>query len=137
MTRNMSLGYLRIESTDVAAWREFGVRALGMVEGRGPGPGALYLRMDDFPARFVVVPGESDRLLASGWEVGSQADLAALAARLEAAGVPVKAGSAAEQAARRVAGLISFEDPSGHQLECFWGAGLDNRPAFCPYGINF
>ena len=32
-----SLGYLRIESTDVGAWREFGVRMLGMVEGRGPG----------------------------------------------------------------------------------------------------
>ena len=31
-----SLGYLRIESTDVAAWREFGVQILGLVEGRGP-----------------------------------------------------------------------------------------------------
>src|SRR5215468_5610807 len=57
MTRNLSLGYLRIESVDVAAWREFGVRALGMVEGRGPDPDALYLRMDEFPARLVIVPG--------------------------------------------------------------------------------
>ena len=32
-----SLGYLRIESPDVGAWREFGVRVLGMAEGRGPG----------------------------------------------------------------------------------------------------
>ena len=31
-----SLGYLRIESPDVGAWREFGVRVLGMAEGRGP-----------------------------------------------------------------------------------------------------
>ena len=31
-----SLGYLRIESADVAAWREFGVRILGLTEGRGP-----------------------------------------------------------------------------------------------------
>src|SRR5256885_11655035 len=57
-----SLGYLRIESADVAAWREFGVRVLGMAEGRGPEPDALYLRMDDFPARLVVVPGEQERL---------------------------------------------------------------------------
>jgi 3,4-dihydroxy-9,10-secoandrosta-1,3,5(10)-triene-9,17-dione 4,5-dioxygenase len=137
MTEIRSLGYLRIESTDPNAWRDFGTKLLGMTEGRGPEPGAVYLRMDDFPARFVVVPGESDRLLASGWEVASQVDLAALAARLEAAGVPVKVGSPDELAARRVAGLISFEDPSGHQLECFWGAGLDNRPAFSPYGIKF
>jgi len=137
MTEIRSLGYLRIEATDPNAWRDFGTKLLGLTEGRGPEPGAVYLRMDDFPARFVVVPGESDRLLASGWEVASQADLAALATRLEAAGVPVKAGSPDELAGRRVAGLISFEDPSGHQLEVFWGAGLDNRPAFCPYGIKF
>ena len=30
-----SLGYLRIESAGAAAWREFGVRVLGMSEGRG------------------------------------------------------------------------------------------------------
>ena len=39
MTAIRSLGYLRIEATDVPAWREFGVRMLGMVEGRGPRPG--------------------------------------------------------------------------------------------------
>jgi 3,4-dihydroxy-9,10-secoandrosta-1,3,5(10)-triene-9,17-dione 4,5-dioxygenase len=69
MTPIASLGYLRIESADVPAWREFGVRVLGMVEGRGPDPDAVYLRMDEFPARLVILPGEQDRLLASGWEV--------------------------------------------------------------------
>ena len=33
-----SLGYLRISSPDVGAWREFGVRVLGMAEGAGPTP---------------------------------------------------------------------------------------------------
>jgi 3,4-dihydroxy-9,10-secoandrosta-1,3,5(10)-triene-9,17-dione 4,5-dioxygenase len=132
-----SLGYLRIEATDVPAWREFAGRVLGMVEGRGPEPGALYLRMDDFPARLVILPGDQDRLLASGWEVGGQADLADLGACLELAGVPVKEGGKAELAARRVAGLIACEDPSGHVVEIFCGAALDSRPAFSPYGIRF
>ena len=132
-----SLGYLRIEATDPSAWREFGTRLLGMTEGRGPEPGAVYLRMDDFPARFVIVGGETDRLLASGWEVSSQADLAALGARLDAAGVAARAGTPDELARRRVAGMITFDDPSGHALEVFWGAALDNRPAFCPYGVRF
>ena len=39
-----SLGYLRIEATDMAKWREFGLKVLGMVEGSGSTPGALYLR---------------------------------------------------------------------------------------------
>ena len=57
-----SLGYLRIESTNVAAWREYGLKVLGMAEGKGLTDGALYLRMDEFPARLVIVPGESVRL---------------------------------------------------------------------------
>src|SRR5262249_48590119 len=129
--------YLRITSPDPGAWREFGTRLLGMTEGRGPEPGALYLRMDDFPARFVIVPGEADRLAASGWEVATEDDLAALGRRLETAGVPAKAGTPDELAARRVAGLLRFDDPSGNTLEAFCGASLDTRPAFCPYGIRF
>ena len=53
-----SLGYLRIEATDMAAWRDYGLKVLGMVEGKGSTEGALYLRMDDFPARLVIVPGD-------------------------------------------------------------------------------
>ena len=132
-----SLGYLRIEAKDTGAWLEFGTRILGMTAGRGPEPGAVYLRMDDFPARFVIVPGQADRLLASGWELAGEADLAALARALDLAGVPAKAGTPDDLAVRRVAGLLRFEDPSGHALEAFWGASLDNRPAFCPYGIRF
>ena len=64
-----SLGYLRISSANPAAWREFGVKVLGLTEGRGPEEGAVYLRMDDFPARLAIIPGSSEQLLASGWEV--------------------------------------------------------------------
>ena len=74
-----SLGYLRIESADVTAWREFGVKILGMTEGRGPEAEAVYLRMDEFPARLVIIPGSADRLLASGWEVADAQALAAMA----------------------------------------------------------
>jgi len=132
-----SLGYLRIEATDTAAWREFGTKLLGMVEGRGPEPGAVYLRMDDFPARLVIVPGETDRLAVSGWEVPGEADLADIAQSIDRAGVPAKAGTPDELALRRVGGLLKFDDPSGHTLEVFWGASLDSRPAFSPYGNRF
>jgi 3,4-dihydroxy-9,10-secoandrosta-1,3,5(10)-triene-9,17-dione 4,5-dioxygenase len=137
MTGIGSLGYLRIEATDTAAWREFGVKVLGMAEGRGPEEGAVYLRMDDFPARLVIVPGAADRLLACGWEVAGEAALAELGQALEAAGVPVKAGSAAECEARRVAQLLLAEDPAGNAVEIFAGAALDNRPFVSGYGVRF
>jgi 3,4-dihydroxy-9,10-secoandrosta-1,3,5(10)-triene-9,17-dione 4,5-dioxygenase len=132
-----SLGYLRIESSDVAAWREFGVKVLGMVEGRGPDGGALYLRMDEFPARLVIVPGAAERLLASGWEVAGGAALDRVRRALAGAGVAVKDGTDAELADRRVAELLRFEDPSGNALEVFCGAALEHRPAVSPYGNRF
>jgi len=137
MTGIRSLGYLRVESADVAAWREFGVRALGMVEGRGPDPDALYLRMDDFPARLVIVPGERDRLLASGWEVSGEADLAEVGRTLDEAGVAVKTATAAELAERRVGQMLRFDDPAGNALEVFCGAALEHRPAVSPYANRF
>jgi 3,4-dihydroxy-9,10-secoandrosta-1,3,5(10)-triene-9,17-dione 4,5-dioxygenase len=132
-----SLGYLRIQTSDVAGWREFGVRMLGLAEGRGPQDGALYLRMDDLPARLVILPGQQERLLAAGWEVAGEDDLAGLGRALEQAGVPVKAGTAAELAERRVGQLLRFEDPASNPLEAFCGAALEARPASSPYGNRF
>jgi len=132
-----SLGYLRIESADVAAWREFGVRVLGLVEGRGPEEGALYLRMDDFPARLVIVPGARERLLATGWEVADAAALAAVRLALAEVGVAVKAGTREEVAARRVGEMLRFDDPAGNAVEVFCAAALEHRPAVSPYGNTF
>lgn len=132
-----SLGYLRIEATDIERWREFGLKVLGMVEGKGADPNALYLRMDDFPARLVILPGPRDALSASGWEVANVAELGEMCGRLEAAGVPFKEGSAAEAADRRVADLIKVEDPSGNTLEIFHGAALEHRRVVSPYGHRF
>ncbi len=129
-----SLGYLRIEATDVRAWREFGVKILGMVEGRGPNPEALYLRMDEFPARLIIVPGERDRLIASGWEASS---LDGPRAALETAGIAVKDADEAELADRRVMEMIQFTDPFRNNLEIFSGAALEHRPAVSPYGHKF
>src|SRR5919198_67485 len=132
-----SLGYLRIEATDVGKWREFGLKVLGMVEGKGANPDALHLRMDDFPARLVILPGEADRLAASGWEVANVGELGEMCGRLEAAGVPYKEGTAAECVDRRVADLIKVEDPSGNTLEIFHGAALQHRRVVSPYGHRF
>src|SRR5258708_32348687 len=105
-----------------------------MVEGGGPEASAVYLRMDDFPARLVILPGERDRLLASGWEVSGERALAEVGRALEDAGGAVKAGTPAEGAERRVAQLLRFDDPAGNALEVFGGAALAPPPAVSPHG---
>ena len=132
-----SLGYLRIESTDVAAWREYGLKVLGMVEGSGSTEGALYLRMDEFPARLVIVPGERDRLLVSGWETANAEQLQDIRKRLDVEGTPYKEATAAQLAERRVDEMIVFDDPSGNTLEVFHGVALEHRRVVSPYGHRF
>ncbi|MDT5391643.1 MAG: 3,4-dihydroxy-9,10-secoandrosta,3,5(10)-triene-9,17-dione 4,5-dioxygenase, partial [Mycobacterium sp.] len=133
-----SLGYLRLEATDVSAWREYALKVLGMVEGApvpGTSPdGALYLRMDEFPARLVIVPGEHDRLLQSGWETANAAALQEIRNRLDVEGTPYKEATATELADRRVDEMIVFDDPSGNTLEVFHGAALEHRRVVSPYG---
>src|SRR5690606_21312556 len=132
-----SLGYLRIEATDVAAWREYGLKVLGMVEGSGATEGALYLRMDEFPARLVIVAGEHDRLQVSGWEAANAAGLQEVRNRLDAGGTRCKEAAAAEWAERRVDGRIVFDAPSGTTLEVFHGVALEHRRVVRPYGRRF
>ena len=137
MTTIKALGYMRIEATDVAAWREFGLKVLGMVEGEGSTEGALYLRMDDFAARLVIVPGEKDRLLISGWEVADAPALQRLRETLAKAGVEFVEGTREEKSERRVEGLIRFTDPAGNVLEAFHGAQYLGRRFVSPYGHKF
>lgn len=132
-----TLGYLRIEATDVGAWRDYGLKVLGMVEGRGSIDGALYLRMDDFPARLVIVPGERDRLMDAGWECANAEGLQQIRNALDVEGVPYKEATAAELKDRRVDEMIRFNDPSGNGLEVFHGAALEHRRVVSPYGHRF
>nr|AAZ80095.1 2,3-dihydroxybiphenyl 1,2-dioxygenase [Rhodococcus erythropolis] len=132
-----SLAYMRIGATDMAAWREYGLKILGMIEGKGVDAESLYMRMDDFPARLVIVPNDTDRLLVSGWETANAAELQDIRDRLSAAGVPFKEGTAEQLKDRRVVEMIAFEDTSGNSLEVFHGAALEHRRIVSPYGHRF
>ena len=77
-----SLGYLRLESTDVPAWKAFGGDFLGMMPVEGADPDSLYFRIDHFPPRLVVEPGAENRMTAMGFEVLNKRELAQLVAPL-------------------------------------------------------
>lgn len=132
-----SLGYMRVEATDIDAWRDYGLKVLGMVEGKGVTEGALYLRMDDFPARLVIVPGERDRLASSGWECVNAAALQDVRDRLSAAGVVYREAKDEELLDRQVVEMIVFTDPAGNTIEAFHGVALQHRRIVSPYGHRF
>jgi len=132
-----SLGYLRVQATDVEAWRTFATKVLGLAEGRGPNPDHLYLRMDELSARIVVERGDQDRLAAIGWELADHAALSVAVDRLKDHDVVVETATPAELAERRVQEMVRFADPFGNVLELFHGATYEARPVVTPYGTRF
>lgn len=132
-----SLGYVKVQATDMARWRQFAFDTLGFAEGTGPDPETLYLRMDERAARIIVAPGDVDRIITAGWEVRDRAALEELKRVLEGAGVVYKQLSLAEADARRVEEVIAFDDSAGNSLEVFHGAVLDHSPVITPHGARF
>lgn len=137
MTDIRGLGYLKVQATDVDRWRELAVDALGFAEGTGPEPDGLYLRMDERSSRLIVLPGETDQVLAVGWEVRDQFALAAVGRAVEAAGVAVKMLSPGESADRGVEQALDFIDPAGVPVEVFFGPVLDHSPVLTSLGQRF
>ena len=132
-----SLGYVRIQATDLERWRTFAFDVLGFAEGNGPDPAALYLRMDEHCARLVAVGGDVDRVLAVGWQVADGEALANVVAAVEKSGIEVRPHSSGEADERRAEELVSFADPSGVTLEVFHGPLLDHTPVVPPFGARF
>jgi 3,4-dihydroxy-9,10-secoandrosta-1,3,5(10)-triene-9,17-dione 4,5-dioxygenase len=124
-----SLGYLRLTSPDVAAWRRFAGDFLGMMpadddrgdDRGGAGPAAARFRIDDHPARLVVAPGPEAAATAIGFEVLDRRELADLAAAVEKFGIEVTEGTPEERAERQVTGLVRFADPGGNPVELYYG----------------
>jgi 3,4-dihydroxy-9,10-secoandrosta-1,3,5(10)-triene-9,17-dione 4,5-dioxygenase len=137
MTDIKSLGYIKIQTADIERWRTFAFDALGFAQGSGPDPQALYLRMDERPARIIVVPGDTDQVVHVGWEVRDGLALQRVRDTLERAGVAVKPLSVEEADERRVEDVFAFTDPTGTPSEVFFGPALDHSPVVTPFGANF
>ena len=129
-------GYLRIGATDVDAWMEFGTGVLGLMDAqRDDAAGARFLRMDDHPFRLMIEPADADGLLAAGFEFPTEDAFNRVCEALAAAGHEVSSGSAEECARRAVTAFASTTDPSGNNIELYWGRELDYSPLVSPQGI--
>lgn len=133
----LALGYLTVRTRHLDRWRELAVEALGFAPGSGPVPEALYLRMDERRARLTVLPGDTDRVEAVGWEVRDQFALARVRQAVEKSGTAVRELSADEAAERGVEEAIAFSDPGGTPLEVFFAPILDHSPLLTGTGQRF
>ena len=132
-----SMGYARVASTDLDAWKLFAGKVLGLAESRGPADANLYYRIDEVSARLVVFPSDVDRLECVGWELADHDALQAAREHLIKAGVDFAEGTPDELADRRVQELIRFSDPWANVFELFHGITYEARPLVTPYDNKF
>ena len=137
MSSILSLGYLRMRSPNLEAWKSFATDVLGFMPTTGPDDTAQYYRWDEYPYRLMLVAGDEPGIEAIGYEVGDETDLAAVVSKLEEAGVNVEMGSSDGAAARQVSGFASFDDPAGVPVELFFGPILTHDPVVTPLVSGF
>jgi 3,4-dihydroxy-9,10-secoandrosta-1,3,5(10)-triene-9,17-dione 4,5-dioxygenase len=127
-----SLGYLRLGSDDLDAWKVFAVDFLGLMRVADGDDGSLRFRMDKYPPRLVVAPAEQPVTSAIGFEVVDRRELGRLVDDVRATGTDVREGTDDECAARRVTGFVAFDDPGGNPVELFYGPVFDHVPVDTP-----
>lgn len=129
-----ALGYVVVQSADVGTWRGYAENVLGM-QAQDATDGALYVKMDERDFRYLIVPGDTDRYFASGWELADAVAFDSAIRALELAGVETNRASAQETALRRVQAMVWCSDPSGNRHEFFWGVRADFRRFASPLGV--
>ncbi|MCU1374600.1 MAG: 2,3-dihydroxybiphenyl 1,2-dioxygenase [Actinomycetia bacterium] len=129
------LGYLGLETADLAGWTTFATEVLGLMVAPHSTDEVVQLKLDERAHRFTVVAGERDRLAYTGWEVADQATLAALAERLLAAGIELTPATDEELERRHVRAMHWCLDPSGMRVELFHTPVLDHVRFTSPAGV--
>lgn len=131
MTAPQSLAYIVAESSDLSKWQHYGEQMLGMqahISADG-----LHLKMDERAHRIAVIKGDHDRYVASGWEMGSDADFDAAVSALNTAGV---ATTEADGSARGFTRMVRFSDPAGNAHELVAGYVGKTAPFQSPIGVE-
>lgn len=130
-----ALGYVVIGTTDFARWHHFGTEILGMQAISGE-ENRLYLKMDERHHRYLILPHDTDKVLASGWEMANQDDYDTAISTLSDAGLHLQPASEEEKAMRWVQDYFSVTDPSGNNIEVFWGPKGDFSRMNSPIGVK-
>jgi 2,3-dihydroxybiphenyl 1,2-dioxygenase len=132
MVQVTELGYIGLDISDAAAWKDYASACLALEvldEGEAD---RFYLRMDNWHHRFVLHVGKGDDLAYLGWRVADAEALDEMYAVLTREGINVRRASPEEAKERFVLGLLKMTDPSGNPVEIFHSPRVDTHLPFHP-----
>lgn len=133
----LSLGYLRLRSPKPDEWQRFATDVMGFMPARGPDAAAQYYRLDKYPYRLMVAPGDESGIDGIGFEVADDRALDQIVRTVAEAGCKIEYGTPEAAAERLVSGFARFVDPAGAPIELFHGPVLDHLPVATPLVSSF
>ncbi|MDP9091611.1 MAG: VOC family protein [Actinomycetota bacterium] len=133
MSDIVGLGYVGLAGPR-GDWLEL-AEILGLLPTAPSNPSEARFRMDDRAWRIAVEEGEPG-IRYVGWEVASRSSLENIKHKLAAAGFGVETDSDLA-GVRGMLDLITCKDPSGFNLEFFYGAEVTSVPFTSPTGARF
>ncbi|MBL0421519.1 VOC family protein [Ramlibacter sp. AW1] len=129
------LGYIVLDSPDLARWGTYLQEVVGAMVSEGP-DGSLRVRIDERDCRLLLRDSPQEKLAAMGWLVRDEAGLRQALETARAEGCEPRIGTADECIARRVNGFFAITDPAGHSHEIAWGPVVNFRQPFrSPAGV--
>ncbi len=133
MTKVQSLGYVVIETTDMAKWDTYLTEIIGAMPGGTGDDGAALYRLDERAARFRIIKSDADRFSVAGWELADADAFDRMIEDLRAAGREVTIG---DPGSRGVVAIAESSDPAGNRFEIFHGAANADTDFESPAGIT-
>lgn len=130
------LGYIGISASDPVAWKRLLGDILGLMEGPPDGD-TVRMRMDDQAWRIAIEKGDDDDLTYAGFEVAEASGLDVMREQLAGIGIETRRADRALCARRGVMDMIHCTDPTGLQVEIYYGPDvLTDRPFNSPAGVK-
>ena len=111
--------YVRLGTRDLEGAARYATSILGLEEA-GRSKGCRYFRSDSRDHTLVYCNGDPAEHCV-GFELADGAELDAVAAEIEAHGLPVRHGTGEECELRRVERFVHFTDPSGNAIDLVVG----------------
>ena len=132
MVQVTELGYMGLGVKDLAQWKDFASKILGLEVTDEGEPGRCYFRMDYWHHRFIVDEDGTDDLNYLGFRVAGTEEFRQMHRQLTEAGIKVRIGSPEEADERRVLEVMKLNDASGYPIEIFHGPQVQADKPFHP-----
>ncbi|MEY2925891.1 MAG: hypothetical protein RL367_368, partial [Pseudomonadota bacterium] len=129
----VALGYVVIETTDLAKWDSYLAGVVGAMYSDASTDEVSLYRLDSRPYRFWIEQSDRDAFAIAGWELSDETAFDAMVAQLKEAGRPVEICDPAE---RGSAGLARSSDPAGNVFEVFHGVKPTILKFVSPAGVG-